>query len=334
MPLTAPSLLPTFAAPCPPASASFTPLGSIFPSVGITKHRIKQLEKVVLVREQRETHRQQLAYNARPFVLCGIPLRRPPTNQLLHSRHSGKFFLQISAHPQFGLPYGQDRLIPIWVATLALQQKCCTVRFGTASQMLDFFELPKDGPHYCRFMQGFQRVFAATIFFQTDDQPRGGSVLDWSRFHFFDRLRLWFSSCDIRQPCQPEQNDNAITLSEEFYREIDQHRIPVERAAVAALANAPGALDFYIWLVWRTWAVKGPPVRIHLFGPNGLCEQLGSQAYSGDRYFRRKIIHWLRQVKALWPECPASLSNDGQLLVVACSRHSSAIFRNRNGLQA
>jgi hypothetical protein len=140
---------------------------------------------------------------------------------------------------------------------------------------------------------------------------------------------LWFGGCDTLQPCQPEQNDSVITLSEEFYREIDQHRIPVEREAVAALANAPGALDFYIWLVWRTWTVKGLPVRIPLFGTDGLGEQLGTQAYSGDRYFRRKIIRWLREVKALWPECPASPSSDGQLPVVHCSRHSPAIFRKQ-----
>jgi hypothetical protein len=159
MPLTASSLLPTSAPPRSVASSPIlSPLHSILPSIGITKHRFKQLENVVLVREQRETRRQQLAYNARPFVLCGIPLRRPPKNQLLHSRHSGMFFLQIAAHPRFGLPYGQDRLIPIWVATLALEQKCRTIRFGTAAQMLDFFQLPKDGPHYRRFMQGFQRI--------------------------------------------------------------------------------------------------------------------------------------------------------------------------------
>jgi hypothetical protein len=31
--------------------------------------------------------------------------------------------------------------------------------------MLDFFRLSKDGRHYRRMVQGFQRVFASTIFF-------------------------------------------------------------------------------------------------------------------------------------------------------------------------
>jgi hypothetical protein len=40
--------------------------------------------------------------------------------------------------------------------------------------------------------------------------------------------------------------DNVVTLSEAFYNEIDQHRIPVEHEVVAALAHAPGILDFYL----------------------------------------------------------------------------------------
>ncbi len=87
--------------------------------MSISKRQLKQLDTIHLVRHQRENHQQQLAFHTRPFVLCGLPVRRPPKSQLVHVRHSGKFFLHVAAHPDFGLPYGQDRLIPIWVATLA-----------------------------------------------------------------------------------------------------------------------------------------------------------------------------------------------------------------------
>ncbi len=77
-----------------------------------------------------------MAFHTRPFVLCGLPLRRPPEHQLTYTRQNGKFFLQITGHPQFGLPFGQDRLIPIWVATLGLRQRCRSLRFRTAAEML------------------------------------------------------------------------------------------------------------------------------------------------------------------------------------------------------
>src|SRR5215471_1821909 len=68
-------------------------------------------------------------------------------------------------HYETPVPFGQDRLIPIWVATLAVRQQNRVVHFSSAAQLLDFFRLPKDGPHYHRMVDGFQRVFAATIFF-------------------------------------------------------------------------------------------------------------------------------------------------------------------------
>ena len=77
---------------------------SVLPLIGITRRRTRQVESVLLVREQREKRTQELAFQPRPFVVCGLPLRRPVAEQLSYTRRNGKFFLQIVAHPQFGLP--------------------------------------------------------------------------------------------------------------------------------------------------------------------------------------------------------------------------------------
>ena len=53
--------------------------------------------------------------------------------------------------------------------------------------MLDYFDLPKNGYHYHRIVQGFQRVFGATIFFGTEEQRPKASIVDAARFHFFDK---------------------------------------------------------------------------------------------------------------------------------------------------
>ena len=116
-----------------------------------------------------------------------------------------------------------------------------------------------------------------------------------------------------------------VTLNEAFHSEIDQHRIPVEREAIACFAQAPGTLDFYIWLAWRTWTLNGRQSRIPLFGPDGRCQQLGTTDYSEERFFRRKLRHWLKQVKVVWPDWPAAIANGGDSLVVWSSRTSPAI---------
>ena len=286
-----------------------------------------------MVREQREQHKQDLAYHARPFVLCGLPLRQPPADQLIYTRRKGRFSLEVAAHPRFGLPYGQDRLIPIWVTTLAVKHESRAIHFESAAQILEFFRLPKDGPHYRRMVQGFQRVFAATIFFGTDQRPEKAAVIDMARFHSFDRMHLWLNNRKEAHVPAHESFENEIVLSEAFYREIDEHRIPVEREAIAALARAPGVLDFYMWLVWKSWSVKGRPASVPLVSPNGLSEQMGSAENAQPRLFRYKIKTWLRQVKALWPERPATISPTGDAILVQSSQRNPAITAARKAVK-
>ena len=229
-------------------------------------------------------------------------------------------------HYETPVPFGQDRLIPIWVATLAVKQKSRTVHFNSAAEILEFFQLPKDGLHYMRLVEAFQRIFAATIFFGTQDTEASSQVFDWARFHFFDNGELWFNHTrhDICSVVRRERN--AITLSEAFYDEVDHHRVPVERHAVASLANAPGLLDFYIWIVWKSWTVKNGTTRIPLFGPYGLQAQLGTADYSRNKRFRQTLGRWLKRIKLLWPDCPVDLSPDLQSLVVWSSTLRPAIL--------
>jgi hypothetical protein len=118
--------------------------------------------------------------------------------------------------------------------------------------------------------------------------------------------------------------ENCAVLSEAFYQEIDQHRIPVEREVVAALAIAPSVLGLYLWLVWKPWSLNSDSARIPLFAAGGLANQLDSIGYSPDRFFRRKLTCWLAEVKAFWPQCPAQISPDGHTLIVRSSKKSPA----------
>jgi hypothetical protein len=191
--------------------------------------------------------------------------------------------------------------------------------------MLEFFRLAKDGRYYRRMVQGFQRIFTSTIFFGTDEQPTASRLVDWARFHFFDSIHLWFSDDDKFSSVPPSEHSNTITLSEAFYSEIDQHRVPMEREVVIGLANSPGVLDFYIWIAWRSWVLKSGRTYVPLFSPGGLKEQLGCQIHPECRFLRRKINEWLRVIRVYWPQCPAEMSPDGQHLVISSSKELPAL---------
>ena len=291
-------LLPAVSVWSPDSSATPTRVVSLLPALGVSKRKLKKLDAFNTIHEERRTGRAQKAYSARPFVLCGIPIRRPPPTTLEYSRQNGNFRLRVIGHPRFGLPFGQDRLLLIWIASLATWQKTRVLRFGSAATILETFGLPKDGRYYKRLIAGFERIFYSTFYFTSDQHDGETVVITRTSFRFVRDLKLWYSE-EGKQPSD-SRHENVIVLSEEFWKEIQDHPIPVDLSVVKALADSPGNLDFYIWLVWRCWTAKGH-VYIPLFGSGGLVQQLGLSNNLRDRDFRRQIRRWLRIVDELWP---------------------------------
>jgi hypothetical protein len=82
-----------------------------------------------------------------------------------------------------------------------------------------------------------------------------------------------------------------------------------------ALSASPAALDLFTWLSYRCFTARGRE-RVPLFGEFGLVSQLGSANYARPRKFREKLEGWLKLVRAMWPECPAYVDQDGIALIV------------------
>jgi hypothetical protein len=104
---------------------------------------------------KRQEANQNLGFASRPFVLCGLPIKKPASGQLLHERRNGQFSLQVTGHPSYGLPWGQDRLIPIFLATLAIRQQSQTIQFRSTAEMLDAFGMQQGGTQYRRLVAAF-----------------------------------------------------------------------------------------------------------------------------------------------------------------------------------
>ncbi len=280
-------------------------LADAYPELVVSKRRMRKVESIECVRLNRENSRQNLGFSSRPIVLCGLPVRQPAAGCLLHERRNGQFVLQVTGHPSYGLPWGQDRLVPIFLATLAIRQQSARITFDSAAAMLDTFGMQQGGSQYRRLIGSFQRIFGATIFFGTDTQRQRAAVVHQARFS---------RSCD--QSTLPGECQNMVVLSDEFYRETMNHPIPTDLEAAKALSSAPAALDLFTWLSYRCFGAKGEE-RVPLFGDSGLVSQLGSVAYSRPRKFREKLEQWLDLIRTMWPECPAKISSDGSALIVS-----------------
>jgi hypothetical protein len=281
---------------------------------------IEKAEKIAVVRRRREEHDQDVSFGARPFILCGLPIRRLPADTLKYARRNGRFFLEIVGHPDYGVPFGQDRLVLLWLATAAVRRKSPVVQFASAGEILVEWGMPTNGSHYSRLQEAFCRVFASTIFFGTKDEMQEGEVWDCGRGHFLDHMRLWFRN----HGSTSRRTENVVTLSPAFWEELRTHPIPVDTEIVRALANNPGFLDLYTWLTWRCYQAKELQ-RIPLFGPTGLASQLGVQEYARERKFRERVRLWLEIVRLYWPACPARIAKNGAFLeldmaVAVCPR--------------
>jgi hypothetical protein len=284
------------------------------PELVVSKQKLRQAEGSCMVRLKREEGKQNVGFSSRPFVLCGLPVRKPPKGKTLYERRNGNFVLQITGHPNYGLPFGQDRIVPIYLATLAVRQQSQVIRFRTAAEMLETFGMQKGGKEYRRLVTAFERIFGATIFFGTDTFSGKSKMVQRSRFSFFNEAQIWYSR-DPEQCPLSDQFENVIVLSDEFYREITSHPIPADLEAVEVLAGAPAVLDLFMWLSYRCFLAKEKE-RIPLFGPCGLASQIGSIEYARPRRFREKLDAWLDFIRVLWPECPAHVSSDGTSLEV------------------
>ena len=126
--------------------------------------------------------------------------------------------------------------------------------------------------------------------------------------------RIWYSR-DPDQKLLPGDCQNVIVLSDEFYREIQDHPIPTDLEAAKALSFSPAALDLFMWLSYRCFTARGRE-RVPLFGDFGLISQLGSADYARPRKFREKLEGWLDVIRTMWPQCPASIDPDGTGLFV------------------
>ncbi|MCU1325243.1 MAG: plasmid encoded RepA protein [Bryobacterales bacterium] len=280
-----------------------------FSDLVASKQKLRRADAIACVRLRRQEANQNLGFASRPFVLCGLPVKRPRSGQLLHERRNGHFLLQVTGHPSFGLPWGQDRLVPLFLATLAIRQQSRVIRFRSAAEMLDTFGMQQGGTQYRRLVTAFQRIFGATIFFGTDTQREKAMVVHRARFSFMSEARIWYSR-NSDQETLPCEFQNEIVLSEEFFSEILAHPIPTDMEAAKALSCSPAALDLFTWLSYRCFVAKGRE-RVPLFGNAGLVSQLGSADYSRPRKFRERLDGWLDLVRALWPECPAKIDENG-----------------------
>lgn len=246
-----------------------------------------------------------LGFMARALVQATLPHKRVPGNEFV--RRNGAFALHILAPASLGLPYGSmPRLIMAWLTSTAVRTKSRQLVLGPSlAGFLRELGLPSSGgPRgYIRPVRDqMLRLFGSMISVTYQGQAGAGGM----NYTVADKFELWWA------PRLPEQRalwESTVNLSEQFFREITEHPVPIDIRAIRALKKSPLALDVYSWLTYRMSYLRHD-VEIPW---QGLAMQFGSE-YGRLRAFKESFLRELRKVQTVYPEARIGIGDYGLLL--------------------
>ena len=115
-----------------------------------------------------------------------------------------------------------------------------------------------------------------------------------------DRGEFWWN------PKRPDEStlwESKIRLGEDFFNEVIRHPVPLDMNTLNALKRCALGLDLYLWLTYRTFALRAPQ-RItwrQIYRQFGVDPDKASNKFT-VRSFREKALRELKKIKMTWPE--------------------------------
>ena len=131
---------------------------------------------------------------------------------------------------------------------------------------------------------------------------------------FPDNLRCFqiiFVIQNRSRPLLPQFGPSTVRVSDEFYRELIEHPVPVDLDALRLLQSSPLRLDIYAWLTQRNSYAK----RRSNITWTQLRNQFGSNTRSDTRQgrakFRELFTRQLGYVLAVYPSARVDVQPEG-----------------------
>ena len=276
----------------------------------ISKRKLNVIEGLLSASEARITKEQILGFTPRDFVLCGLPYKR--LSDTKYTRRNGNVEFSIIADPDYGLPFGQDRLIPIWLATAFMAAGTPEdnyIWFRSMNDILRTFHIHCSGTDIGRFKERINRIFGSS--YLTYDRRLNNALEIGERYHLVDKFQIWHDPKE-KKPKQCTLWQSYFKLSQRFADDIRKATVPIDLNSIKALKEKPLALDLYIWQAWRSYRLtksRCKQVAVPLFGDSGLAWQLGTQT-KRERKIREQIKQAQKLIKSLWPQCPNFIHDD------------------------
>ncbi len=302
----------------------------------------KKVEQLIEATVAEKDGRPDLGFGHRDIFLFGLPFR--PVEERAQTRSNGHFVFKVRGDPELGVPYGEDRLVLIWLVT-AFQQLGCPkdnrIPVRHTGDILRAFDIPVDGHEMELLEQRIDRLFEAhfTVWERYWEVGHGQFRTRKIRYQLLSAYDLSFSHQEARDPhlpSKPARNRRAtlkkpqkprnqhttgldfFLLDDRFADYIRAHSVPLDLNMVRVLKDKPPVLDLYLFESYRSYRLlkEGKSeLFLPVFGPNGLVCQLGTQVT--EKWKQKQLIRrWQEELSRYWLACPNELTEDGETLVM------------------
>ena len=241
----------------------------------------------------------EMGFMARLLALCSLP-RTNPGDRHQYKRVNGPYKLIMIAGGDNKLPFGNfPRLILAWLCTEAVRTQNRVIVLGPSlakfMKTLGVYS-SGGGRDQIKLRNQMKRLFGCTVQLTYKDEHGESAVNSL----IARRTEFWWNE---RKPDQPSLWESKIELGEDLFNEIINHPVPINMKTLSALKRCALGLDLYLWLVYRTFALRAP---IHLswkqvYRQFGLYPNKASDKRTVQN-FRVQALRELKKIKTAWPE--------------------------------
>lgn len=233
-------------------------------------------------------------------ILCQTGLPRRKVKEREFQRRVGSAWLHLQAGilsiagvpvPQ-PIPYGATpRLALACIATLALRSSSPAIEIGRTPA--DFMRLiglaDTQGDRYKTLRCQLNAMAACRLQMGFADHTFNSMAVK--------QYEAWLP----RSAGELNKWPNVLVLTDDFYKELRAHGVPLDRRALHALTGSALCIDIYTWLAYRLHLIKGSPVTV----PWAALRLQFGQEYCGVRAeddFRTSFLLALPKVLAEYPQ--------------------------------
>jgi hypothetical protein len=249
------------------------------------------------------------------FCQTVLPYRDPGPEVRIWEREQGNVSLSIEAgrakNPQgqfvpVGLPFGTAaRLILCHLNTEALRTGSPVIEIeGSMTAFIARLQgFSPNGAQIRKFKDQLIRL-SASIIRLVAVQEKSAVQINTQIVSAFD---LWIERFEGERFLFQKK----IQLGMEYFANLQEHAIPLDERAVAALAHSAMGLDVYCWLAQRLHRVDQKRGQ---FVPWAALHQQFGQGYEQIRQFRAAFLQVLKVVKTQYPAARFGTDKGGMML--------------------